>query len=78
MLKTNVVMVLLEKIKSLISGQPSKEKSIVKSNTKERKSSSKCPHYFGYLAGLPKTKSVPQECLTCQKMLECRNKENVD
>ena len=55
---------LLEKVKGLVSGQPKKEK-------KERTSG--CPHHFGYLGNRPKNASVPQECLTCQKMLECRN-----
>ncbi len=32
-----------------------------------------CPHYFGYLSKIPEGASVPQECLTCQRMLECRN-----
>jgi len=71
--KTNDVIILLEKIKSLISGQPQKEKPIVKPNLKKGKGSSKCSHHFGYLASLPKFESVPQECLTCQKLLECKN-----
>ena len=33
----------------------------------------KCPHHFGYLENLPNTQAVPQECITCQKMIECRN-----
>ena len=32
-----------------------------------------CPHHFGYLSKIPEGASVPQECLTCQRMLECRN-----
>jgi hypothetical protein len=32
-----------------------------------------CSHNFGYLGSLPDFESVPEECLTCQKMLECRN-----
>ena len=32
-----------------------------------------CPHDFGYLGSLPDFESVPEECLTCQKVLECRN-----
>lgn len=30
-----------------------------------------CPHYFGYLAHRPKDASIPQECLTCPKIVEC-------
>jgi len=55
---------LLEKVKDLISGQPQKEKE-------ERTSG--CPHHFGYLGSRHKNASMPQECLICQKMLECRN-----
>jgi len=46
---------------SLLRAQPEKEKI------------SGCPNYFGYLANRPKNAPIPQECLTCQKMLECRN-----
>jgi hypothetical protein len=30
-----------------------------------------CPHHFGYLAQRPKNTPFPQECLTCQKIVEC-------
>ena len=39
---------------------------------KEEKGSSSCPHAFGYLFQQPKSVPIPEECLTCQKMLECR------
>ena len=26
----------------------------------------KCPHYFGYLANLPRGAPIPQECLLCE------------
>ena len=80
--KTNDVMrmtfgsclnLLLEKVKGLISGQPQKENPLVKSTAKKGKGSSECPHHFGYLASRPKNASMPQECLTCKKMLDCRN-----
>ena len=32
-----------------------------------------CFHHFGYLSSLHNFESVPQECLTCKRMLECRN-----
>jgi hypothetical protein len=35
-----------------------------------------CPHEFGYLRGLPKNKSIPEECFGCQKIVDClRNKK---
>jgi DNA-directed RNA polymerase subunit RPC12/RpoP len=30
-----------------------------------------CQHFFGYLKKRPKDKSFPEECLTCNKMVEC-------
>lgn len=32
-----------------------------------------CPHHLGYLAQIPKDASMPEECLTCPQMLECKN-----
>jgi len=37
----------------------------------EEKGPTKCPHYFGYLTKRPKDASIPQECLTCPKIVEC-------
>ncbi|MCW3993295.1 MAG: hypothetical protein NWE85_01855 [Candidatus Bathyarchaeota archaeon] len=31
----------------------------------------KCKHFFGYLKKRPKDTAVPDECLTCSKMIEC-------
>jgi len=33
-----------------------------------------CPHHFGYLVEHPKNTPIPDECLTCIKMLECLSK----
>jgi hypothetical protein len=30
-----------------------------------------CPHYLGYLSKRPKDASIPDECLTCRKMVKC-------
>jgi len=30
-----------------------------------------CLHYLGYLRFIPKYKSIPEECLTCRKVVEC-------
>jgi hypothetical protein len=35
------------------------------------KSSSECPHYFGYLKKLPKNVPIPDECLGCVRIMEC-------
>ncbi len=34
-------------------------------------SSSTCPHEFGYLGTLPKSASIPDECLGCPEIIEC-------
>ena len=73
---------LLGRIKDLISSEPRKAKEEIsekdelpaKPAKEEEKSSSRCPHHFRYLASRPKGVPIPQECLTCQEMLECRNK----
>ena len=33
--------------------------------------SSGCPHHFGYLKEHPKHIPIPNECLTCTKIMEC-------
>jgi hypothetical protein len=70
--------VLLEKVKNLISGQrkEKKEETAAKSLAKKEKSASSCPHRFGYLASRSKNAPIPQECLTCQKILECMHSES--
>jgi DNA-directed RNA polymerase subunit RPC12/RpoP len=30
-----------------------------------------CAHYLGYLKRRPKNAPIPEECLTCAKMIEC-------
>lgn len=64
---------LLEKLKNLFSGQPQKDKPSVESSIKKEKNPSKCPHSFGYLGNRPAKQPLPQECLTCRKLLDCRN-----
>jgi len=33
-----------------------------------------CPHHFGYLGEHPKHTPIPNECLTCTKIMECLSK----
>lgn len=50
------------------------KKIIEKNAKKEKKEESKegaCPYHFGYLKEKPKSSPIPEECLTCPKMLEC-------
>jgi len=32
-----------------------------------------CQHQFGYLRTLPRNASLPDECLRCHKILDCRH-----
>src|SRR4030067_379641 len=34
-------------------------------------SSSVCPHHLGFLGQRPKGLAIPDECLTCEKIIEC-------
>jgi len=74
----------LEKVLDAISAKPQKEKkgvegreeAPVKPSKEEEKgpeegSPKGCSHHFGYLAHRPKDAPIPQECLTCQKIVDC-------
>jgi DNA-directed RNA polymerase subunit RPC12/RpoP len=30
-----------------------------------------CQHFFGYLGKRPKDTSIPEDCLVCERMIEC-------
>ncbi len=60
---------LLKKIRNVFSGRSQKAKPLVALAGKKRGG---CHHYFGYLSSLAKKAPIPEECLTCQKMLDCR------
>ncbi len=69
----------LEKVLDVISAQPKeeeeekkkKEEPLAKPPEKKEKGSSECSHHFGYLANRPKDAPIPQECLTCPKIVDC-------
>jgi hypothetical protein len=43
----------------------------MKKSVAKEENNAGCQHFLGYLKGRPKDKSVPDECLTCNKMIEC-------
>jgi len=56
--------------------EESKETSISMENVKKvavakREDDVKCTHFLGYLKKRPKEAPFPDECLTCDKMIEC-------
>jgi len=38
---------------------------------KSKEDNAKCKHFLGYLKSRPKDMSFPEECLTCDRMIEC-------
>ena len=42
------------------------------SNQFQKRTSPECNHEVGYLATLPDTASLPEECLSCTKVIECK------
>ena len=69
----------LEKVLNVISTIPQneteekkrKEEPPVTPPEKEEKVPSDCTHHFGYLANRPKNAPILQECLVCQKIVDC-------
>jgi len=75
----------LEKVLDVISTKPQKERKgvegreeapvkpskVEEKDPKGGESPKGCSHHFGYLAHRPKDVSIPQECLTCPKVVEC-------
>ena len=55
----------------LVTGTLAAEEPSAKPQEKEEKGSSECSHHFGYLANRPKDAPIPQECLTCPKIVDC-------
>jgi hypothetical protein len=35
----------------------------------------KCPYYFGYLSQRSKKEKIPEECMTCEKIVQCMLKK---
>jgi hypothetical protein len=58
-------------------GGISTETTKIETKSKKRKEGTKkvsetCPNYLGYLREIPKNTRIPNECLTCPKMMECQ------
>jgi hypothetical protein len=49
----------------------SKTEGEAQSPTQPPKNSAKCPHNFGYLKKLGKNAAIPDECLSCSRMMKC-------
>ena len=42
------------------------------SNNLQSENASKCSHELGYLSTFPNNSSFPEECLSCNKIIECK------
>jgi len=53
------------------SAKPSAEEKLFVGERTAPKNSLNCPYGFGHLKKLGNNAPIPDECLTCPKMLEC-------
>lgn len=52
--------------------------SVETSDTPVEQPPAECTHHFGHLKSLPKEAAIPDECLTCSKLLQCLVKKEID
>jgi hypothetical protein len=64
---------LLRNIRKAFSGKHRQEKWDVYTQTlsNNEEDPAECPHHFGYLANRDKKTPIPQECISCPKVLKC-------
>jgi hypothetical protein len=64
---------LLRKIQKMFSGKHRQEKWGVSVETlsNNEEDPAECLHHFGYLANRDKETPIPQECISCPKVLKC-------
>jgi hypothetical protein len=61
-----------DKLESYISSTHCSDKSTVTSNNMRTEIASGCNHEIGYLRTFPTNASLPEECLSCNKVMECK------
>jgi len=44
---------------------------VTQKSDKRQEAEGKCPHFFGFLKKRPKNMPIPDECLTCNRMIDC-------
>ena len=62
-----------DKMETDIASIPSVDKRTRTSNNLRIKAASGCTHQFGYLSTLPINAPLPEECLSCDKVIDCRH-----
>jgi hypothetical protein len=60
------------KMKTYIASTPSVDKRIMTSNNLRIEAAPGCSHQLGYLHTLPTNASLPEECLSCDKVIDCK------
>ena len=57
----------------MFSGEHQEEKwdLSVKTSSNKEKDPAECLNHFGYLANRDKETTIPQECISCLKVLKC-------
>ena len=60
------------KMEADIAPPPSVDKRTMASNNLRIEAASGCSHHFGYLRTFPINASLPEECLSCDKIMECK------
>jgi DNA-directed RNA polymerase subunit RPC12/RpoP len=64
----------VEKVEDQEIREPIEEETIkddVVTDTSESEEDVECKHHFGYLKKRPENTPIPEECLTCNKMIKC-------
>lgn len=61
------------KMEAVIAPKPSVNKRTMTSNNLRIETASGCSHQFGYLHTFPINASLPEECLSCDKVIECKH-----
>jgi len=60
-------------VEAPVSAAPSDDKTAISSNTLRFEPASRCNHQLGYLRTLPVNASLPEECLRCDKIIQCKH-----
>jgi len=62
-----------KEVPSVAPASPIQERLAVIEENLKREAVRKCEHQFGYLRALPRDASIPDECLNCDRIIECKH-----
>lgn len=52
---------------------PPIQERLIQEDRKKTETAHECKHQFGYLRTLPRNTSIPDECLSCDRIVECKH-----